>query len=397
MTAVRICDPDTPEWLQARQTGIGASEAAAVCGLSEYATPLDIYLRKRGEIDPPEETDAMRLGHLLEPVIASEFTRRTGITPIRSPAGLYRREDEPWMLATPDAELPENEGGEWKSTTGRLSDRYGDDETDDLPTPFTLQAQWQMGVCGFKAVRFGVLFDGRSLKTFTVARNETIIAGLVERGRELWERIQNGDPPEPNWETRNTRAMLAELFPGVREGTRIELSTDAVEAWEKVRTLKAEIREREKLVEKLRASVLYEIGEHYGGVLPGGRMIRRKLIAKEPFLVEPKPYVDVREVKFDGGLIVSTPTVTHTVIRTRQFECERLLAAAGYKLRDVSESGSRYYRADDERPDVRVSDHEPNTATAEWMERNSVIGVRIDRPEWSVAELEQQVSQEVGA
>lgn len=39
------------EWLAARQSGIGASEAAAVLGFSKFASPYSVWGRKTGRID----------------------------------------------------------------------------------------------------------------------------------------------------------------------------------------------------------------------------------------------------------------------------------------------------------------------------------------------------------
>src|SRR4051812_1639091 len=72
--------PLSPAWYAARSTGIGASEIAAAAGLSRYATPLEIYARKRGLMPEIEDNDAMRLGRKLEPVVKSEFCERTGLT-----------------------------------------------------------------------------------------------------------------------------------------------------------------------------------------------------------------------------------------------------------------------------------------------------------------------------
>ena len=52
---------DRAEWLKAREGGIGASEVAAVVGLSKWDSPYSLFLRKTGQVPPIEENDAMRL------------------------------------------------------------------------------------------------------------------------------------------------------------------------------------------------------------------------------------------------------------------------------------------------------------------------------------------------
>ena len=40
------------EFMKARNTGIGGSDIATLFGINPYATRLELYLQKRGEIDP---------------------------------------------------------------------------------------------------------------------------------------------------------------------------------------------------------------------------------------------------------------------------------------------------------------------------------------------------------
>ena len=67
------------EWLAGRHTGIGASEAAAVLGLSRYKSPLEVYLEKIGELGPQDDSERMYWGRKLEAIIAQEYGIRTGL------------------------------------------------------------------------------------------------------------------------------------------------------------------------------------------------------------------------------------------------------------------------------------------------------------------------------
>lgn len=37
------------DWLRERRTGIGGSDAGAICGLNPYSSPMDVYLDKTSE------------------------------------------------------------------------------------------------------------------------------------------------------------------------------------------------------------------------------------------------------------------------------------------------------------------------------------------------------------
>ncbi len=68
----------TAEQHENRATGIGGSDAAAVCGLNPYKSPVDVYLEKVGAAAPVDETERMFWGNKLEDVVADVYSDRTG-------------------------------------------------------------------------------------------------------------------------------------------------------------------------------------------------------------------------------------------------------------------------------------------------------------------------------
>lgn len=282
---------------EAHKIGFGASEAAPACGLSDHGTPLKIYAEKTGDIEPFEGNDATRLGDLLQPVIQSEFTHRTGIRVIESPMGLYQSVENPFVLATPDADLETGDLGEWKSTTFRTAAKLGEQETDDLPSDWVCQCQQQMYVMERERVQVAVLIDGRTLKTYQVERNDRLIEGIVEAERELWERIENRDPPEPNWKHPRTPQLIREMY-GIADALDVmTLSETAVKFLEQRKRMLNLAKEYKKAADEDMAHVLHEIGNAIGGIIPGtGKMIRRKMVERKGYTVEPTSFIEVREV-----------------------------------------------------------------------------------------------------
>jgi putative phage-type endonuclease len=101
--AVEVVPAGAPRdvWLAARQHGIGASEAAAVLGLSPWESAFSLHWRKRGVLGGVDETEPMRWGTILEAPIAAEFARRHPTVRVER-VGLCAHVDRPWQLATPD-------------------------------------------------------------------------------------------------------------------------------------------------------------------------------------------------------------------------------------------------------------------------------------------------------
>ncbi|MBR3747469.1 MAG: YqaJ viral recombinase family protein, partial [Selenomonadaceae bacterium] len=97
------------QWLVARRKGVGGSDSAAVCGLSRYSSPLEVWLQKTGRKPATPDNEAMYFGHLLEPIVREEFARRTGLNAKECPY-LMAHAEYPFMLANVDGIVTEKDG-----------------------------------------------------------------------------------------------------------------------------------------------------------------------------------------------------------------------------------------------------------------------------------------------
>lgn len=392
-TIERVADALTPEWFAARSTGIGSSESAAAAGLCAYRTPLDLFHLKRGTLAPEDENDAMRLGKLLEPIVVSEFSRRSGERVAEYPLPMARHPQFHFMLSTPDAGIQGSALLEAKTSTWRT--KLGEEGTDDIPTGWLCQSQQHCAVWNVAVCFVAVLIDGRTLRQFKVERNDTFIDGLVEAERELWERIVSGDAPEPNWRHARTPQLIRELFRSVDEGKVIDLSPDACAAWEARQRCKAEAKRLEAEAESFKSLVLYELGDSAAGILEcGTRAVRRKRIERSGYEVKPSNYIDVREAKAPNSATVRQQTIKGDTLLRLELMASELLSL-GAKCCGVSETTiSRYFVfANGQR--LRLSDHEPNKKTRGWMEEANVISVRVDGNDFNAqrmaADLQEQL------
>lgn len=291
-----VAEQKTDEWYAARKTGIGASEIAAAIGLSPYQTPLELYLRKRGDIPEFTGNDATRMGTLLEPIVISEFARITGeeIATVSPP--MYRDVSRSWMIASPDAITVRGELVEAKTASWRMKSSWGDEHSDRIPDQYLCQTQYQMAVMGADIVHVPVLFDGFETRIYKVVRNDLMIGFLIEAGRELWERIKNGDPPEPNWEHESTPKLIREMHRDIT-GEVVTLSQLERDEWADYEAMNEQRKTIEAAQLMIKSRLLHRIGDAYAGDLGDGRMIRRKLIEKKGHIVAPSSYIDVRVAK----------------------------------------------------------------------------------------------------
>ena len=99
-------------WLAVRKQGIGSSDAAAAVGLNPYKSQLELWLEKTGrdtslpKLDPNDEESPAYWGNILEPIVATHYTKRSGHRVRRANAVLQHPDPKlPWMLANIDREV----------------------------------------------------------------------------------------------------------------------------------------------------------------------------------------------------------------------------------------------------------------------------------------------------
>lgn len=292
-----LCSADDALWHTFREGGIGASESAAACGVSEWESPLALYYRKRGEIPKTEENFAMRFGKFAEPFIEREFEAKTGLVILERQPGLFCHREIPHILASPDGIIDDAEiGFEGKTINGmRAAKILGEEYTDEAPLEWNIQCQQQMLVMGWRKVFLAALVGGQELRIYEIERNDKLIRGIERKVSDLWQRIVDGNPPEMTDHPTNLD-LVKQLYGEVETGSLIDLSPDGNEAWDQYETHAQLSREAKKEADKWKARVLMELGENEGGKLEDGRMVRRKVIDRAGYTVEPSSYIDVRAV-----------------------------------------------------------------------------------------------------
>jgi len=274
--ATPIASDRSQDWYALRSTGIGASEAAAACGLSRWSTALDVWASKVGR-SAKIENDAMALGTLMEPVVSAFFMRKTGREIAVEAPGMYRHPDVDCVLASPDAILADGTLGEWKTTTSRNTD-LGETGTDEVPIEWLCQAQQQMACTGAKAVRFGVLVDGREFREYLVERHQSLIDSIIERDVALWGHVASNNPPPVDWDHSRATESVRRAFAQVTNDDYVALPESAINDWSTYTELTATIKDAEAKKKIIAAHLMAEIKDSAGGVMPNGTKLKKVVV-----------------------------------------------------------------------------------------------------------------------
>lgn len=224
-TVVKIT-PDTPEWLAERLSSIGASEVAAVLGISKWQTPLSIYHAKMGvPSDFPEELSYVT--HASEDVVAGwveKFHPEWGTV---EPGFMARSTSAPWLHATFDRILLQPDGVRipLQIKTGHQNAAKSWD--DGVPADYQIQEQLEMFVYGAQLARLVVMHGGRTFAHYDIARDDDFLNNFViPTTGDFWtENVLAKVPPQPF-----TSAEAAAYWPANAEET-VEATEVELEQW----------------------------------------------------------------------------------------------------------------------------------------------------------------------
>ena len=187
----------TLEQLANRKGYIGASEAAAACGLSPWKTPYELWADKTSALVIEQQNSRMEWGNRLESVVMLKYLE--DLPPeagtLEAPCTFQVSAEYPWMGCTPDGLLPDRVV-EIKTAGLGQSREWGEEGTDAVPLQYLLQVTHQMICTGRKKADIPVLIGGNDYRVYSVTLDEDLAGLLIEREREFWQHVEARTPPD---------------------------------------------------------------------------------------------------------------------------------------------------------------------------------------------------------
>lgn len=229
--------PDTPEWEQERRNSVGASEVAAVMGLSQWGTALTVYKAKHGAINDIDPLIAW-LGHRDEPTIAEWVDRFSGLNVILKPGFMARSVEHPFLHATFDR-LIDDTGllipAQLKTAHEFMAHKWDE----GIPTEYRVQVQAEMCVADAPRALVVVRIGARDFRAIWEPRDDRFIQEhMLPALTEFWGRVQSSTPPPPQ-----TVAEINEVWPS--EAREIDLSAEAFDVLERITVLNSDLKVQE--------------------------------------------------------------------------------------------------------------------------------------------------------
>ena len=239
------------DWLQMRKTGIGGSDAGAVCGLNPYSSAMNVFYDKTSEELSDFDNEAMRQGRDLEEYVARRFMEQTGKRVYRSNK-MYRSTAHPFMLADIDRLISgENAGLECKTVSPYMADKWIGNE---LPPHYMIQCHHYMAVTGKEAWYIAAVILGQGFLYRKILRDESLIQNLTSIEEQFWKNhVLTGKMPDPDG-SKACDEVLAQYFKTADSGSSIPL----IGFDEKLKR-RAEISELQDKLEKEKKQIEQEV------------------------------------------------------------------------------------------------------------------------------------------
>jgi putative phage-type endonuclease len=260
---------NTPAWLRRRQTGIGASEAPAILGLSKWQSPRDVFLSKITDTIDDEQTEAMEFGHLMEPVAVELFRRRHSdpdttrhryLGRIEASPGLIRSTEHPHLLASLDSLIIEDTGqpvpGQIKNVGAYRRSAWSDAEG-GVPDDVRVQVIQEAIVLGADHGWVLPIFGGNMMpEPIRVDVPDDFASWYIDESGRWWrEHVEAGVEPPPL-----LMDDLADVWLGVL-GESIDLDDEGLAALREIVEAKAQIKQLEQARDEKALIVKTKLGE----------------------------------------------------------------------------------------------------------------------------------------
>lgn len=256
MSTPAITHPDRSKFL-------GGSDAAAVMGLSPWATPVELWQKKTGRAER-EVPDAARQkifdrGHKLEPfiidMVIDKLRERGHEVELLATNQRYIDPEHEFLSCEIDFEIlldGEHINGDAKSVSGFARKKWGEEDTEDVPIEYAAQFMHGLMITGRSRCLVAALRSFDEVEIYWVNRDEETIAGMRPMLVSFWvDHVLADVPPDPM-----TFGDIKALFP-LDNGQSIEATDDIREKVSRLADVKRQI----KALEDIEESLTFEVGE----------------------------------------------------------------------------------------------------------------------------------------
>lgn len=237
--------------IEERKLGIGGSDMPIILGLSNYKTPYQLYLEKKGIVSTGDQMSPLQYwGNRLEAIIRDEFSLRNEVS-VHVPDTLVHPFYD-FLRANIDGYIVEWDSIlEVKCSSQYMAHEWGEDGSDSIPMSYLVQVAHYCSVMNIKHAYIAVLIGGHDYRQFKYTRDLILEKKLLDSATLFWEAVQKDNAPPPI-----NIIDLKMMFPKHAPGKVINISDDIYPHLQKLADAKAKIKELQEIEEDSRFNIM---------------------------------------------------------------------------------------------------------------------------------------------
>ncbi len=246
---ISLAGVDNLGWLKLRKSGIGGSDAGAICGVNPYSSAMKVFQDKTGEAVEEQDSEAVRIGHDLEDYVAQRFMEATGLK-VRKSNFMYRSVEHPFMIADVDRlVVGEDAGLECKTASAYNADKWADG---NIPLHYVMQCYHYMAVTGKRTWYIAAVILGREFTYRRLEWDDELIGRLIGIEDDFWNNhVVQGIMPPPDG-SKACDEVLEQYFHTAKKASAIELVgfDEKLKRREEIIGFVAELQKEQKQIEQ---------------------------------------------------------------------------------------------------------------------------------------------------
>lgn len=246
---ISLSGVDHTGWLRLRKSGIGGSDAGAVCGVNPYSSAMKVFKDKTSDEIGEQDNEAIRIGHDLEDYVAQRFTEATGLK-VRKSNYMYRSVEHPFMIADVDRFIiGEDSGLECKTASAYNADKWADG---NIPLHYVMQCYHYMAVTGKRTWYIAAVILGREFTYRKLEWDDALVGRLISIEDNFWNSyVVPGVIPPPDG-SKACDEVIGQYFHTAKKASMIKLVgfDEKLRRREEILGFISELQEEQKQIEQ---------------------------------------------------------------------------------------------------------------------------------------------------
>lgn len=272
----------------AKSFTISGTEIGTILGLNPYQTPMDLYMRKLGLIEPESENEPMKWGIAAEHVVARRYARETKhfLLPSTDEGYDYKKPlihpDYQWWTGTPDRMIIVPSEYTWKGCNGlleikivgeRTAYQWGDAPDGEVPEQYLTQCLWYMPLLDVEWADLAVQIGNRDYRVYRINRDRELENQLRDAALAFINNHLIPEIPPAIDGSESSKRYLNYKYPQEHEPILEVIDPDIQLEIEGLKVAKAELKVAEARVAIAENTLKAIIGETAGLKCPIGKVM----------------------------------------------------------------------------------------------------------------------------